>query len=60
LRPEAPRKVTAKKKNFSKKAVTVSVAWQERTAVGCPMCGKACGVHDQLPDRTWQYLSVTQ
>ncbi len=36
----------------------VSVRWPEWAAVGCPQCGKACGVHDRRPERTWQHLSL--
>ncbi len=60
LRLEAPWRVTAVEKDLAKETVTVCVRWPERTAVGCPQCGKACGVHDRLPERTWRHLSVMQ
>jgi hypothetical protein len=52
--------VTSVMKDLVMETVAGRVRWPERTALGCPQCGKACGVHDRLPDRTWRHLSAMQ
>jgi hypothetical protein len=59
---EDPWMVTAVEKELAKETETATacVRSPERMTVRSAQCGKACGLRDRLPERTWRHLSVMQ
>lgn len=55
-----PWRVESVTEDLRAERVVACVAWPEGTKVGCPECGKACGVYDRMPERRWRHLSVMQ
>ena len=45
---------------LTEKKVEIELGWQWGAAAQCPLCGRACSIHDCAPERTWRHLDTMQ
>lgn len=57
---EAPWQVEDVKLDLPGKKVEIRLGWTTGAKAPCPECGKACGVYDYAPVRTWRHLDTMQ
>lgn len=45
---------------LGEKKVEIELDWQWGLDATCPECGRACSIHDRVPERTWRHLDTMQ
>jgi transposase len=56
----SPWEVKQVELKLADKRVEIGLEWQRGSAVQCPQCEQACGIHDYAPERTWRHLDTMQ
>jgi hypothetical protein len=54
----SPWEVKTAELKLQGKKVEIELGWQWGKSAKCPECGRACSIHDSVPERTWRHLEA--